>query len=264
MTKPATIDSDFEVPRPGTRWAIRHKLVPFVAALSVLVLVQVGINQVMRDSRRAAVAIPLANPTEGRGTDLTSGQHAPDAAAAPTPAVQTSTPLPAIDPNAPLLTWDAATGTWRAQRLGDPQPAPPTAQGVAYTDGYYDMQLGRFVPGGVPPPATGIVTPSPDDQGQRRLDLQQRIAALEAEVQSDQRRANNLGLLGAGFSKAPDILRAQPAGDLSHAALSAFGQLLASGLEDQADRERAEAQARLDVNRRTIQQLRDELATLGR
>lgn len=262
MTKPAAIDPDFEAPRPGARWAIRHKLVPCVAALSVLVLVQVVINQVMRDGRRAAGAIPPANPTEGRGPDLTSDQHAPDAAA-PAPAIQTPAPSIAYDPNAPLLTWDPATGTWKAQRLGDPQPAPPAAQGVSYTDGYYDMQLGRFVPG-APPPATGVVTPSPEDQGQRRLDLQQRIAALEAEVESDQRRVNNLGLLRAGFSKAPDILRAQPAGDPSHAALSAFGQLLASGLESQADQERAEAQARLDANRRTIQQLRDELVTLGR
>jgi hypothetical protein len=263
MTKPATIDPDFEAPRPGTRWAIRHKLVPFVAALSVLVLVQVVINHMMRDSRRAAGAIPPANPTEGRGPDLTSGQHAPDAAAAPAPAIQAPAPSIAYDPNAPLLTWDPATGTWKAQRLGDSQPAPPAAQNAVYTDGYYDMQLGRFVPG-APPPATGVVTPSPEDQCQRRLDLQQRIAALEAEVEGDQRRVNNLGLLRAGFGKAPDILRAQPAGDMSHAALSAFGQLLASGLEDQADRERAEAQARLDANRRTIQQLRDELATLGR
>jgi hypothetical protein len=257
MTKPTAIDPDFESPRPGTRWAFRHKLVPFVAALSVLVLVQVVINHVTRGGRHAAVA----NPTEDRGPDLTSDQHAPDAAAAP--AMQTPAPPIAYDPNAPLLTWDPTTGTWKAQRLGDSQPAPPAAQGVSYTDGYYDMQLGRFVPG-APPSANVAVTPSPDDQCQRRLDLQQRITALEDEVESDQRRVNNLGLLRAGFSKVPDILRAQPAGDLSHAALGAFGQLLASGLEDQADRERAEAQVRLDANRRTIQQLRDELATPGR
>lgn len=263
MTKPASSDPDFQSPRPGARWAVRHKPASFVAVLIVLVLVQVVINHVLYRSRRAAIAIQPASPPEDRGTDLMSGQHAPGADAAPTPAMQTRTPPIAFDPNAPLLTWDPATGTWKAQRLGDSQPAPPATQGGAYTDGYYDMQLGRFVPGSQPPSAV-VATPPPDDQGQRRVALQQRIAALEAEVENDARRLNGLGILGQGFGKVPDIVRAKPPEDRGQALAGAVAEVLASSLADRAGQERAEAQARLDANRRTLQELQAELAGLGR
>jgi|ThiBio_1000_plan_1041568.scaffolds.fasta_scaffold17677_2 hypothetical protein len=247
MTKPASSDPDFESPRPAPHWAVRYRLASVVTALIVLALVQVVINHVLCRSRRAAV-----------GThDASVGDLAP------APAMQTSTPLPALDPNAPLLTWDAATGTWKAQRLGDPQPAPPVAQGVAYTDGYYDMQLGRFVPG-TPPSATVAGTPSPDYQSQRRVALQQQIVALEAQIESDGRRVNGLGILGQGFGKVPDVVRAKPPENRGEALAGAVAEVLASSLSNQAGQEQAEAQARIDANRRSLQELRSELAGLGR
>jgi hypothetical protein len=247
MTKPASSDPHFEPPRQSAHWAVRHRLASFVAAVIVLALVQVVINYAFYRNRRAAVATQDASIGE-----LT-----------PTPAMQTSTPLPAFDPNAPLLTWDPTTGTWKAQRLGDPQPAPPAAQGVTYTDGYYDMQLGRFFPG-APPPAVVAVTPSPDYQSQRRVALQQQIAALEAEVENDARRVNGLGILGQGFEKVPDVVRAKPPEDRGQALAGAVAEVLAGTLASQAGQERAEAQARLDANRRALQELRAELAGLGR
>jgi len=125
------------------------------------------------------------------------------------------------------------------------------------------MQLGRFVPG-APPPAPVAVTPSPDYQSQRRVALQQQIAALEAEVENDARRVNGLGILGQGFEKVPDVVRAKPPEDRGQALAGAVAEVLAGTLASQAGHERAEAQARLDANRRTLQELRAELAGLGR
>jgi hypothetical protein len=263
MTKPAPCDHDFESPKPGVPWAVRHKLAFFITTLIVLVVVQVIINHALSSRRRAAVAIQPANPIEVSVIAATSDPHAPIADTARPAATENPVPLAAIDPNAPLLIWDPATGTWKAQRLGDPQPAPHVAQGVTYTDGYYDMQLGRFVPG-APPSATVVATPSPDDQTQRRVALQQRIAALEAEIENDVRRVNGLGILGQGFGKAPDVVRAKPPEDRGHAFAGAVAEVLSSSLANQAGQEQAEAQARLDANRRTLQELRNELAVLGR
>ena len=246
MTKPASSEPDFESPGPNARWTGRHRLASFVAALIVLALAQVFIKHVLYRNRRVAVA------TQGASVaDLT-----------PTATMQTSNPLPPFDPNAPLLTWDPATGTWKAQRLGDPQPPAPAAQGVAYTDGYYDMQLGRFVPG-TPPPTTVAITPPPDNQSQQRVALQQRIAALEAQIESDGRRVNGLEILNQGFGTVPEVVRAKPPEDRGQVLAGVLAEVLASSLSSQAEQERAEAQARLDANRRMLQELRNELASLG-
>lgn len=263
MTKPAPCDPDFESPRPGAPWAFRQKLSSFIAALVVLVVVQIVLSHALSRNRRTAVAIQPANPTEERATVATSDPHPPITDVARPAATQNPPPLAALDPNAPLLVWDPATGTWKAQRLGDPLPAPAAAEGVAYTDGYYDMQLGRFVPG-VQPPTPAVATPPPDDQSQRRMALLQRIAALEAEVENDARRVNGLGILGQGFGKVPDVVRAKPPEDRGHALADALAEVLASSLANQAGQEQAEAQARLDANRLALQQLRNELAGLGR
>jgi hypothetical protein len=134
---------------------------------------------------------------------------------------------------------------------------------IVSTDGYYDMQLGRFVPGSSVPGVTAGA-PVPDPQSERRLAIQQKIAALEAEIANDSQRVSGLGIVGAGFGKVPDIVKAKPPEDRGQAFAGAVVEVLASTLANQAGKEQAEAQSRLEANRRTLQELRAELAALGR
>jgi len=105
---------------------------------------------------------------------------------------------------------------------------------------------------------------SPDCQSQRRVALQQQIAALGARIEGVGRRVNGLEILSQGFGKLPDVVRATPPEDRGQALARAVAEVLASGLSNQAGQGQAEARARIDANRRSLQELRLELAGPGR
>jgi hypothetical protein len=245
--------------------------------LMVLALIQVALNYAFHRTGPDTAANLSAGPTANVPVTLAGVPPVPIMPVAdvtPTPAVQPSSPAP------PVAVTNSA-----------PQPA--------YTNGYYDMQLGRFVEGSPPPvtnvpaspapitigpvspaPVTNVPVssgpitigpitvggaPVPDAQGQDRLALQQRIAALEAEIASDEWRLTGLGGVGFASRVAGRILDGaqRPNETVGRTAVRGAGSELSVEMQRMTNEEQAALQASIEAKRRTLQDLRKQLAAWG-